>query len=498
MTERNLYRVLLTLLILSVAGTGLLAVNRTDYATGWDGYYYLVQLKSFTETGEMHSPEFSAVYLPMLFFNWLTGNYLTAYKLSSVFIKLMFVLSVFCLTMTFLKPAKNAGTASLAIASLSAASPSLNYFFTQFPKNLMGFAFLFFFIASSSLLIRSGSKERLRLTAVSVLLFLLTFFTHRFSAVLALLYLVLLGTLHLRRMRFNRMLLLILIPVLAAAVIAHNLSLAPSLYDLERVTGDLSSEPVLVPAAFMEHFGTDKMILPWQAEIILAGIVSLTGLLIILVLRKKVSQEYTSVAILIPMGLFPFLEFSLTGLSYRLFYWTLLAAPVVLIPWICKVKQKGLVTAVIVLCGFSFWSCRSYRPDVQDPPYGIYQEIAEMCTDRLSHSNCQLIIAHSALAEIITFSSGMDALPWAPEERFPRDKVWRITAGLLRDDVSLNLGPETANRYFFRLYADYGLIREDKWEALLNAIGDNPALYNDLSNWRNPMVQRPSYLQKNR
>lgn len=496
MSEEALRGILLDILLLCTAATGFLAVNRTDYATGWDGYYYLVQIKSLTESGEMHSPEFSAVYLPMLFFHRITGDYVTCYQLSSVFIKLLFVLSVFFLSLTFLKPAKNAWPASLVIASLSAASPSLNYFFTQFPKNLMGFAFLFFFMASLSVLMRSDPGKRLRLSVVSILLFLLTFFTHRFSAVLALLYLFLLAILHIRRIRLNRMFLLILIPVLAAAGIAHQLSLAPSLHDLERITGDLSSEPILVPASFINYFGDEKIALLWKVEIILAGIVSIAGLFLMKLLKDKVPEEYAAAVILIPLGLFPFLEFSLTGLSYRLFFWTLLAAPVVLIPWISKSKQKGFA-AVIIMCGFSFLSYRVYQPEMQDPPYGLYQEISDRCSERLSDRDCQLIIAHRSLAEMITFHSGTDALPWSPEERFPRDEVWRVTAGILHDDVSLHLGPETANEYFFRVYGDYGLIREDKWEEFLEAITEDPALVAAVNNWRNPMEQRPSYLQKN-
>ena len=152
-TERLASIILLMILAGVVIGSGIAAINRTEYANGWDGYYYLIQVQSFNNTGAMHSPEYSPVYLPVMALYAITGNYITSYKLSAVLIKALFVFSVFTLGFSLLrsKPDIDRRTAfytALFAGALSAMSPSLNYFFTQFPKNLLGFALLFFFMAS--------------------------------------------------------------------------------------------------------------------------------------------------------------------------------------------------------------------------------------------------------------------------------------------------------------------------------------------------------------
>ncbi len=539
MTIKPAAGILLLILSAAVVLSGLTAISQTEYASGWDGYYYLVQVQSLNNTGVMHSPEYSLVYVPLLVFRAITGDYVVSYRISTILIKLLFVLSVFSVSLSLLKSSNCCGKreivyTALLTASVSAISPSMNYFFTQFPKNLLGFALFFFFIASvfSTSRYRNGevcSKGGwfLRISG-SLLLFLAAFFTHRFSAILLLLFLVLYsapGAMTLLNRLWSgsgrkqgRLIILICsVFLLLILFISSRLPLAPSIHDLERITGDISLNPIFVPSSFINTFGLFRLTPAWQIEIYAAAALLLLTCILLLFRNRfsfiRIGRGYYIVIILSLIGYFPFVRFSLTGLSYRIFFGTMLMLPLVCIPYlqIAVVKlfrsrpSRGKLNAeaapallILAMLSLSLYTAGSYRPEIHDPPYSFYEELAGEVTEALSRRDCELIIAHKALAEMITFKYEIDALSWAPEEYFERDRVWRITAGILRDEIAYYLSPELAGQYFIRLGGDYGLLREDQWEAFMDSISDDPVMMEAVNTWRNPHEQRPLYLVKNR
>ena len=527
------------MLVLSavVIGSGLLAVYQTEYANGWDGYYYLVQVQSLNNTGVMHSPEYSLVYAPLVALHAISGNYVASYKISTVLIKLLFVLSIFSLSVSLLRSSgtcrREAFLTALLTAAVSAMSPSMNYFFTQFPKNLLGFALLFFFMACVFGAARhwrekkSASSDRGLCFGIAgaVLLFLAAFFTHRFSAILLLCFLALYSAPAakdlLKRLwsggsrRQGRWIILSGAVFLSMVLfISSRLPLAPSFHDLERITGDLSLHPIFVPSAFISAFNVSRLTPAWHIDIFVAALLPiLTGVL--LLFRNRFSflrcRGYSILIILSLIGLFPFARFSLTGLSYRLFFGTLLMLPLVCIPYlriavhrllrvrldVLKSKAEAVpVLVFLMLMAISLYTGRSYRYEVHDPPYAFYDELAAETVEILSGRDFELIIAHKALAEMITFRYEIDALSWSPEEYFHRHRVWRITAGILRDEISYYLSPAAADSYFIRLSEDYGLLREDQWEAFLESIADEPVMLEAVRTWRNPHELRPAYMRK--
>ncbi len=511
-----------------VIGSGLAALNRTEYANGWDGYYYLIQVQSLNNTGTMHSPEYSPVYLPLIAFHAITGNYITSYKMSAVLIKTLFVLSVFTLAFSLLRSRPDADKrtvffTALIAGALSAMSPSLNYFFTQFPKNLLGFALLFFAIASvystgqiwkerqSPLSHRSMSKRGLIVRILGLLLlFLAVFFTHRFAAVLSLGFLVL----YFAPVR-KRLLIMLFVCLLALVALSNILSLPLSFYDLEIITSNFSLTPIFVPVSFVQHFGTAKLSSAWIAEIFLASALPLITGILLLGWKKlsflRLGREYYILIIIGLTGLFPFFRFSLTGLSYRLFYGTLLIFPLLCIPYLSFGVQKILrfrsdressgqeaipVLFFAALLALSLYTGKSYNPELHDPPYAFYEELAAETITSLADVDCELIIAHKALAEMITYTFEVDALPWAPEEYFLRERVWRITAGILQDEVAMYLSPELAELYYMPLSRDYALMREDYWEVFMDSISSDPVMSEAVRTWRNPLEQRPAYMRQ--
>ena len=529
---RNLYITLALVLFSAVALRGLGTVGASSHPTGWDGYYYLVQVKSLVSEGEMHSPEYSPVYLPLLAFYGITGDYLASYRLSSVLILLLFVMSMFSVSLELVRASGGSGReavfCALLAAGLSAVSPSLNFYFTQFPKNLLGLAFFLFFAAwAVALRRRISRKDRntgpgsmvLRLGG-GLLLFLAAFFTHRFSAVLSLIFLLfffapdcmvlfrLLMKKGGRSARVAAAAVLALFLLILVLSVSGRIPLAPSIRDLQRITGDVSSTPILVPLAFVNTFGAFRLTTPWLVEVFLASLLPVVTLLILLFggrsCRLYMGRGHFVLLAISLIGLFPFLEFSLTGLSYRLLLATLLMFPVVCLPWIrmavARLQEndwKGTLGAslgVTALALVSVFDAGSYRPELHDPPYGYYLELSDGIMEALSGREAELIVAHRSLAEVITFRHGADALPWSPEERFRRERVWRVTAGIMRSEFRYYLAPVGMDTLFMPIQGDYCLLREDAWEAFMDSIADEPAMMQAAETWRNPLERRPAYL----
>ena len=150
----------------------------------------------------------------------------------------------------------------------------------------------------------------------------------------------------------------------------------------------------------------------------------------------------------------------------------------------------------LAILATSLYTGKSYSPELHDPPYAFYEELASETVTSLADIDYELIIAHKVLAEMITYTLEVDALPWAPEEYFPRERVWRITAGILRDEVAMYLSPELADKYYLRLSGDYALMREDHWEDFMRSIANEPVMLEAVRTWRNPLEQRPAYMRK--
>ena len=161
-------------------------------------------------------------------------------------------------------------------------------------------------------------------------------------------------------------------------------------------------------------------------------------------------------------------------------------------------RKSSSVILFLSILVLSFFTGRSYKPEVHDPPYELYEEVSQNAMIALEEADVDLIIAHRSLAEFITYTYQLDALPWAPEEHFERERVWRITAGIIPAEFSYYLSTDISGEYFVRLKGDYGLIREDYWEDFVENTSNEPAMVEAINTWRNPMNLRPQFLLGNR
>ncbi|MCB9306400.1 MAG: hypothetical protein H6565_07375 [Lewinellaceae bacterium] len=477
-----------------------LALCQTPYANGWDSYFYLVQLKSLKETGAMHSPEASLIYPYLQWFYRICGDYVLALKAGIA------VLAGALCWLAFSLPAAEGPfwtvfSRKAAAASLFLFSPHLGYFAAQFPKNLLGFMLLIAFIASLPC-----EKPAVRNTwrwLLPAFLLILNYFGHRLTFALAVLYAGLWWLEH-NGSRFPKKILRKALPWLLAVTVAWLAagSVFPGLFhpvDLGRLKGVFSLYPQFAPWSFVDSFGIGRISPWWLVEIVLFTLVWgwFSAFMAFRLFRKNSDGNFFGNAFalwaLCSVLLFPFLEWSLTSLSYRFFLVFVLLTPLLVIRLL---EQKTALTGLIfaaVLTGCSFFSWKGYDPDKHDPDYAVFDAITHRAMQRLDGYSPELVIAHNALAEYFTFSSGIDAMPWLPEYEIAPERLWRIAAGI----------PAQTLRYYsntqkevYSLGGAWVLLPEYCWEQAIEAAkkeGDDDFLLQTRL-WQNPSRRRPGWL----
>ena len=156
--------------------------------------------------------------------------------------------------------------------------------------------------------------------------------------------------------------------------------------------------------------------------------------------------------------------------------------------------QLGKVFFVNVLtCVFfalSFFSWKNYQPQKHDAPYEKYAYLTEQSFAILKNQNAELVIAHNALAEYFTFTTGLDAMPWLPEYTIETDKLWRI-ATTVRMPILRKYLSEQELESVQRIGVSYYLMQEKVWQKFqANLLEHNESgVLDEINDWRNRLVQ---------
>lgn len=461
-----------------------LALDQTVYANGWDGYFYINQVRAFIEEGQMDVPDTSLVYPLMIMIQLITDDYILSYKLLTCVLAGGFTMSMFLLAV---KWSGNISSA-LIVGSLCVFSPQLTWFAAQYPKNLLGIVFLIW------LLYYIDSKHWTVLLALLVL----NFFGHRATALLA--FMSLLAYASLRRLtRFIPYIVIFFILTFAAA--GFFLPGLLNILDAGRLKGILSGGVQFAPYSFIREFGTDLLSPWWIAEIIASTVIFFTAAIYTAIQSRRGGNVHlTLIVTVLTVLIFPFFEWSMEGASFRLFLMFILLCPLALMFLISSIKNATSVAIIcITLIAASFFAYRSYDPVKHDPPYALYQRIGDSIASVLRSRECELIIAHKSLAEHIVYATSIDAMSWIPEYKIKKEKLWRVAEGVKEIQFKYYLAEEDLN-YVWRLTSSHTLVREDVWNRFLEDIrtqGDEGFL-EEITDWQNPHRVRPGFLLKNK
>ncbi len=467
-----------------------LALQQTNYANGWDAYFYLIQIKSWIEEGAMHSSDSSLIYPLMRLIHWFSGDYVLSFKLTSAFLSSSLVVLVYF----WVKKTASYGTAILLVFYFL-WSPHLTWFTAQYPKNLLGLNLM--------LLLLLGCKSRhWWLTAMMLLL---NYFGHRMTFVLSGIYFAffVLEKIISQNQFFKNIFLdwkkwgMGICVVFISFVIVNYFSNGLLKFtDLERFDGMINNQLHFAPRTFFNEYNEGgRLSVFWKIEIGLSVLFYFVGVLFLFF--KKKNLEALGLFVLCTILILPFLKWSLTSMSFRFVLVFILLAPLFFASvFTIKDSRKWAVVGVLLLIS-SFFSWKNYEPLLHDAPYAKYDRVTQKVFDFIKNKNPELVIAHNALAEYFTFTTGVDALPWQPEYEIEDEKLWRIVA-----DVRLPLFRSYLNEKDFksiqRIGVQYFLMKESVWQEFKNKLLENKEseILEQINTWRNPHKIRPSYLTR--
>jgi hypothetical protein len=490
--------------------TTLLSLNQTEFANGWDGYYYLIQIKSLLEEGRMHSADNSPVYPLILFIQRIIGDYVLSYKIASSVIHGLFSISIFIYSFIIWERLNGTNRVrtfivSSFVSAFSVFSPSAFYFISQFPKNMLGFSFLLLFLAAFEYAKSISIKNRFTfqyflIMLLLIVLFFTAFITHRFAGGAAITVLLF----HLAYFIYKKSVKIVIAAIILLSILGLLTFLLPGILhvsDLERFAGFVRLDFSITAIDFIKLHGIHKVKIYWLLELALFYILELFVLVYtgIQILYRKDKEVFTLVSLFLFafLGVFPFYTFELSSMGYRFFLGSLLFFPVnfLFLFKYSRIKSKFIFSFTVILLLASFFTYRTYDPEYFDPPYLLFQKVGNRALNKLSAKRTEfdLLIAHKALAEIITFETGIDVLPWAPEKTQNKEKIWRIAYGL----TDKKYQEYTKDYRVYYLMNKYSLVREDEWEGITVRLQSNN-LFGEIENWKNPTAIRPEYLLRSK
>ena len=95
MRRLNIHSVSLALVLVVGFIVQYISLNQSDYANGWDAYFYLLQTKSLLEDGHLVSQRISIIYPLLLVFKVLFNDYVLGWKVFAALVGTTRILSAY-------------------------------------------------------------------------------------------------------------------------------------------------------------------------------------------------------------------------------------------------------------------------------------------------------------------------------------------------------------------------------------------------------------------
>jgi len=441
---------------------------------GFDVYYYALQTKALSLTEDLlfidHSPVYGALYLVNLVLKnpVLSVQVLSAFNIAAIF---------FCLIMTSFR-----GGASFyksAAAVIAVFNPATFYLLLEFAKN--SFALAFFFLAwllltgeDNGLSFNLKNRSLLSITRFFLgLIFLaVSIFSHRLMLALFLCFLLhrtLIFILTKQSKKFA-----VLFITIAALIIAVVFFFLRNMI-IERVSIINLSAPV---HRITQLFSANLLL----GERVFYMTIQITAFLLIPVVVIKDRQFLKPELAFAAVGwlfLFPFLPFSWDGLSFRL----LILAPLMLAPWLMKIKPRFPKTAALIFTVASlYFSVESALnlAIVKGPDYQAFKETFQSIETQVRGRR---VVAHRGLSLFLWYEKGIRSenfLPAGDEDKYLR-LVYAFSPDILELYVRIGESPPVA------INKTYTLIEENIWQRFYQDRRDLHFLKSEL----NPFLPRP-------
>lgn len=437
---------------------GFFSLMKSSYAPGWDSYFYILQIKSWFETGSLHSFRINLIYPVIGAIQWVTNDYVTSYKVFVLLSYSFFGLSCYITSRLF----KAKPFWALTVGLISILNPHTIFVASQFSKNLMAMGFFILLV---------GVIPKKKWKYILPLLILLAL-SHKLMLILGVIF----GVVYFIIDRYQlHILVKIAIPYLLAGLVA----LGFYLFKPEQIAHNFDL-PII---RFFKSHGP-LMTANWKTTLIIICLVPLLNIPFFKKLSKEQQNLCVAIGAVYLMLNIPFLNWDPMGYAYRFFMVfgsiAIISLSVLRIPDILK---------YIVLAStafLSFFSTNTYSPKLHDPPYTKYAFISASVAEHIQTKKPDLIICHKSLAEFISFETSQDVLPWG----IPSNEVSNSTLRLVyvpseyKTQFKHTVGSE-AEQVTLNYYLTPEAVYQEKW---LSSLSDEDI--RDFKTWRNPYLIR--------
>lgn len=434
-----------------------MVINQTNHPSGWDGYYYVMQIHTFFRDGVMHASDRSLIYPFFIGLSYLCPDYVFTVKLGTSILSMAF--TVCCYYVVLNK--YNDWRLATVIGILTVFSSMATFFVMQFPKNLMGLCFLVLFIAMMD---HKNYKWAL-------LFFICSFFTHRSSAIIAIMFIcnIQIGIL----VRHKMIILMIIIGIITSSIFMKGII---HWSDLMRFKNEFNTIPQIAFYSFYEVW-RDNISFVWLSELIIAFI----AVIVYMYMSIKHKTNYIWLFV-IGILLLPFFKLDASTIGYRFFLIAYMLMMISIFPNLFSLfKDRILMVLGMVLIVGTCFSYQSYTYKHFDLPYDNYMAISPIIKHDKKHD---LVIAHKGLKEVLVLK-GIEATNWNVSDTI---KANRIIHGLtLYELKALTKKEYLGNGYFMTSNAD--------WRKFCN-LKHSEEITRKIYSWSNPYQIKPYFLRK--
>jgi len=448
-----------------------LSASQTAHPTGWDGYYYVMQVHSWFTYGHLQSADFSLIYLYFAAIAFITHNYILSYQVGVALLSGLLSITVYY---SLIKRNVSFGWVCL-VSSYLLFSPLTTYFILQFPKNVLGLIFLVLFV------------ENLKNKTAAATLLLATLMTHRMTGAFAL---IVMSIFMFKNVSWKW--------ILTGSVVIILISFLPGILhisDLARFSDQFELIPHWSPYSFSQLLPLDIF---FRVDLV---IVSLLIIISIILNFRRPDLHWLVVGL---VCIFPFFVFSPGSVGYRFF----LVAPIAFILAIpfervhflpAFLQRKHVLIPISIFTVASFFSITNYESQIFDPPNDRYRKVISDLSILYSPKDHQLVIAHKSLAEMIIFTTDFDALNWLPPDNMQPQRVLRIINGLQFADFRRYLDAADVQQ-LQPISFGYFVAPEDVWQRFIEAASKdgNQNLMKRIYSDFNPTEKRPYFIDKGR
>ncbi|EOQ95695.1 hypothetical protein LEP1GSC195_1850 [Leptospira wolbachii serovar Codice str. CDC] len=450
----------------------------SNFAYGADGYYYAAQVNSYVTKGRFFSPDSSPVLYGLVYFSKLGTNIITTNK---VFVSLLvgvLFLSGYRLALLISKTI----SASILFGLLLVSSSFLPHFSFNFIKNLGGIIFFILFLTELWVLEKNEKKDNLITYIRLGFTFILVFFSHKITAGISLVFLLVWVWNQLPISKIYRLCILTSLPLSLLGLTLF----FPNLLHWNDVKTIVSEE---LDFQFISPFYQYSKIFP---EFVWEQILFFVSPFIYLLTRSSLDPKsksfYDKSFVLFFLLTLPIFSYTAFSFPFRLFLLVFIPGCILLLPSLARIQSQAVV-AILCIFLFLYQGFTLIRgKDFNNQDYKLYSILLPL----FQFPKDSLIIVHQGFDYFICYHKAGDAFHFLPEEKHKDRPIYRMAYGVSAMEYQKYLPKEVKIQY---LPGFYSVLEERNWQEFLKTL---PAESKKrILDWKNPHTYRTNTMLRN-